>query len=308
MMPDEPHYKAPAFQFYADDFVADTVGFTAEEVGAYVRMMCWQWKQGAIPSDLDRLAIVAGVAPARMRVIWKTLEGKYEPHPTLADAFVQPRLERVRAEAAQRARSGSIGGSTRVANFKRTPKQNASEHPSKTQANTQANLKQNASEQPSKTQANTQAKLKQNASEHPSKTQANTQAKVNPPVSNNDSEAQLPRRPGDADAPPTWCDPIRAEVKAVLDVVLCSLTQEQRVSLGRYCAKRWANFSREEKKNLAQGILWAAQIESIGAKMRFAQKTVREFIGAGDRTWKLGGEAPLRNLWAITSALGEDAA
>src|SRR5579884_2249228 len=289
MMPDEPLYKAPAFQFYADDFVADTVGFTAEEVGAYVRMMCWQWKQGAIPSDLDRLAIVAGVAPARMRVIWKTLEGKYEPHPTLADAFVQPRLERVRAEAAQRARSGSIGGSTRVANFKRTPKQNASEHPSKTQANTQA-------------------KLKQNASERPSKTQANTQAKVNPPVSNNDSEAQLPRRPGDADAPPTWFDPIRAEVKAVLDVVLCSLTQEQRVSLGRYGAKRWANFAREEKKNLAQGILWAAQIESIGAKMRFAQKTVREFIGAGDRTWKLGGEAPLRNLWAITSALGEDAA
>jgi|GEM_PF-2433194 len=289
MMPDEPLYKAPAFQFYADDFVADTVGFTAEEVGAYVRMMCWQWKQGAIPSDLDRLAIVAGVLPARMRVIWKTLEGKYEPHPTLSDAFVQPRLERVRAEAAQRARSGSIGGSTRVANLKRT-------------------RKQNASDTSSKTRATRQAKPKQIASEHPSETQANTQAKVNPPVSNNDSEAQLPRRPGDADAPPTWCDPIRAEVKAVLDVVLCSLTQEQRVSLGRYCAKRWANFSREEKKNLAQGILWAAQIESIGAKMRFAQKTVREFIGAGDRTWKLGGEAPLRNLWAITSALGEDAA
>lgn len=50
--------KPPAFQFYADDFIAGTSDMTNEEVGVYVRLLCYQWSKGAIPSDTDRLNLI----------------------------------------------------------------------------------------------------------------------------------------------------------------------------------------------------------------------------------------------------------
>jgi len=55
--------KAPAFQFYADDFLGGTCDMTAEEVGAYIRLLCHQWNKGGIPNDPERLARMAGVMP-----------------------------------------------------------------------------------------------------------------------------------------------------------------------------------------------------------------------------------------------------
>lgn len=52
--------KPPAFQFYADDFVAGTADMTAEEVGVYMRLLCYQWSKGGLPADDARLAIIAG--------------------------------------------------------------------------------------------------------------------------------------------------------------------------------------------------------------------------------------------------------
>jgi uncharacterized protein YdaU (DUF1376 family) len=34
--------KPPAFQFYADDFLGGTIDLTTEEVGAYIRLLCFQ--------------------------------------------------------------------------------------------------------------------------------------------------------------------------------------------------------------------------------------------------------------------------
>jgi len=53
--------KAPAFQFYADDFLAGTSDMSAEEVGGYIRLLCHQWTKGAIPNDPDRAARMAGL-------------------------------------------------------------------------------------------------------------------------------------------------------------------------------------------------------------------------------------------------------
>ena len=49
----------PAFQFYADDFIGGTVAMSAEECGAYIRLLCYQWGKGSIPETqalLDRIA------------------------------------------------------------------------------------------------------------------------------------------------------------------------------------------------------------------------------------------------------------
>ena len=47
--------KPPAFQFYADDFLAGTLGMSQAEVGAYILLLSAQWSRGQIPSDDDRL-------------------------------------------------------------------------------------------------------------------------------------------------------------------------------------------------------------------------------------------------------------
>jgi len=50
--------KAPAFQFYAADWLADqsVSMMTLEEEGAYIRAMCYCWREGSIPADDDKLS------------------------------------------------------------------------------------------------------------------------------------------------------------------------------------------------------------------------------------------------------------
>jgi uncharacterized protein YdaU (DUF1376 family) len=49
------------FAFYPKDFIAATVGMKAEEVGAYIRLLCYQFDNEAIPiDDIETLSIIAG--------------------------------------------------------------------------------------------------------------------------------------------------------------------------------------------------------------------------------------------------------
>jgi len=43
--------KPPAFQFYADDFLAGTFSMTNEERGLYITLLCRQWTQGHVTRD-----------------------------------------------------------------------------------------------------------------------------------------------------------------------------------------------------------------------------------------------------------------
>lgn len=43
--------KPPAFQFYADDFLAGTFSMSNEERGLYITLLCRQWTQGHVTSD-----------------------------------------------------------------------------------------------------------------------------------------------------------------------------------------------------------------------------------------------------------------
>jgi hypothetical protein len=51
--------KPPAFQFYADDFLAGVADMTQSEVGAYILLLCSQWSRGEIPQDQARCAMIA---------------------------------------------------------------------------------------------------------------------------------------------------------------------------------------------------------------------------------------------------------
>ena len=106
-MSEESKRKAPAFQFYADDFLAGTSDMSAEEVGGYIRLLCHQWTKGAIPNDPDRAARMAGLmgSPSVGYVLAKF---------SLCDDGMlrNTRLEQVREEqAAFKARQSNSGKS-----------------------------------------------------------------------------------------------------------------------------------------------------------------------------------------------------
>ena len=43
--------KAPAFQFYAADFLVGVMGMSDEEIGAYIKMLAIQWERGSLPEN-----------------------------------------------------------------------------------------------------------------------------------------------------------------------------------------------------------------------------------------------------------------
>lgn len=71
--------KPPSFDFFPDDFIAGTYHLPAEAVGIYVRLLCYQWNNGSIPSDETELARIAGVDANAMRTHMRTVMLKFIP-------------------------------------------------------------------------------------------------------------------------------------------------------------------------------------------------------------------------------------
>ena len=56
----KPKGRSPAFQFYADDFLAGTITMTNEEKGAYISLLCIQWSRGFLTEN-DFQRVCAGM-------------------------------------------------------------------------------------------------------------------------------------------------------------------------------------------------------------------------------------------------------
>jgi uncharacterized protein YdaU (DUF1376 family) len=105
---------SPAFQFYPADFLSGTVFMSPEEVGAYIRLICLQWQQGAIPADVGALARVTGLAAKKLPAVLAKFE-KGE------DGLLRNmRLEQVRSELVEfrdlAKKGGAASGKQRTGN------------------------------------------------------------------------------------------------------------------------------------------------------------------------------------------------
>jgi uncharacterized protein YdaU (DUF1376 family) len=60
----------PAFQFYPQDFLVGTADMTPEEVGAYIRLLCYQWAKGSLPNDQAKCAAMAASHGNAIASIW----------------------------------------------------------------------------------------------------------------------------------------------------------------------------------------------------------------------------------------------
>lgn len=100
--------KAPAFQFYANDFLGGTLEMSTGEAGAYIRLLCFQWINGSLPNDQEKCARIAGSSIHEIRAIWNKFEVGEDGR------IRNPRLEDTRQKSeeyrASRRENGAKGG------------------------------------------------------------------------------------------------------------------------------------------------------------------------------------------------------
>lgn len=83
---------SPAFQFYPQDFLVGCAELTAEQVGAYIRLLCYQWSKGALPDNDKLLAALGGCRVASVAVL------RLKFHKGQDGLLRNDRLEEVREE------------------------------------------------------------------------------------------------------------------------------------------------------------------------------------------------------------------
>lgn len=98
---------SPSFQFYPADFLMGTMLMSADETGAYIRLLCWQWQQGSVPGDLSQSARIGGIPARRMAaVLAKFEEGEDGQLRNARMESVRAKLEAYREKASELGKKG----------------------------------------------------------------------------------------------------------------------------------------------------------------------------------------------------------
>jgi len=106
--------KSPAFQFYAAEFLADenVVMMSNQEVGCYIKLMAYCWREGSIPSDISKIGKLCGEDGSAMAQLWLSIGCCFRSAST-SDRLIHKRLENEREKQekyrAERSESGKKG-------------------------------------------------------------------------------------------------------------------------------------------------------------------------------------------------------
>lgn len=100
---------------------------------------------------------------------------------------------------------------------------------------------------------------------------------------------------------PEWLPAIRDAVRAMLPRRLRDLTADERFTLGRYHAWRWANCTRSEKVNRSRASGIATGIAALGRDRDFGDLTVGEYVAHADAVWNERGQTPWHRPWDISA-------
>lgn len=123
--------KSPAFQLYASDFLTDTSGFTAEEIGIHIRLMCYQWINGPFKDDLNFIARISGTTRIQLKKAWPVVGKKYKKNESFL--LISERLEETRNQQKifkiKQQKNGLKGGRPIKAITQTKPKLNPNHNP-----------------------------------------------------------------------------------------------------------------------------------------------------------------------------------
>ena len=123
--------KAPAFQFYASDFLTDTQSWETEEVGIYIRLLANEWVNGPLPNDEKRLARIAGCDTETFKNHWVIVGFKFLVNGE--GELYNEKLEGLRYEdnafREKQRLNGSKGGRPRKTETQKKPNENPKVNP-----------------------------------------------------------------------------------------------------------------------------------------------------------------------------------
>lgn len=67
--------RLPYFPFYPGDWLSSptVAGLSLEQQGAYLRLLCYQWQDGPLPTDISALSNLCGIDREAMAELWQGL-------------------------------------------------------------------------------------------------------------------------------------------------------------------------------------------------------------------------------------------
>ena len=90
---------SPAYSYYPDAFEHGTATMTLSEVGAYQRLLNYQWSNGSIPGDnLGRIAVILRCTERTAKSVWTIVSEKFVKHDQ--NVWKNARMEEERAKQA----------------------------------------------------------------------------------------------------------------------------------------------------------------------------------------------------------------
>ena len=101
--------KPPAFQFYADDFLAGVMNMTNEERGLYIVLLCIQWNRGYVTMD-DFNDFGAQMSEASIQRVLKKFRARSN---RLFNSRMEHERRKLKAFRANRSESGLKGAEKR---------------------------------------------------------------------------------------------------------------------------------------------------------------------------------------------------
>lgn len=90
--------SSPAFQFYPSDFISDenVQLMSLDEIGAYIILICFAWKEGSIPDDVEKISRLCKVSCERMDKLWLAIKPCFKIDKKNSKRLIHPRLEEER--------------------------------------------------------------------------------------------------------------------------------------------------------------------------------------------------------------------
>lgn len=102
----------PWFKVYAAETLSDEriMGWTCEELGAFFKLLCLQWREGSIPSEPDALRRFLHLDGPAFSVVWQTIGNRFAPSDAAPGRLSNVRMEQERQTALMSVRQHSDAG------------------------------------------------------------------------------------------------------------------------------------------------------------------------------------------------------
>ena len=71
--------KDPAFLMYSKDWLTGTAEMSHTEKGVYIDLLCYQHQNNGLPSQIEKIARIAGMSLNEFKPIWDELKCKFAP-------------------------------------------------------------------------------------------------------------------------------------------------------------------------------------------------------------------------------------